>query len=188
MMLQAPSTQEESTTTTRGILVSSFWQLVVDANCCFIYVSVGCQGRQCDGGVFDHSLLNKMLQDSTLNFSTKSCLPGKISPVPYVLLVDDDFALREHINKPFPGVHQKGSKGRIYNDHCRAQKVVENPLGIISVVFQHLRNPYCLSLTMLNEMCWHHILQQGYLILKIHRQISWYPVNGGSMGFPLEKC
>lgn len=119
---------------------------VVDSQYCFTYVSVGCQGRLSDGGVFGHSNLNKLLIESQLGVPNPTPLPGLTMPVPYVLLADDAFPLRPNIMKPFPGLHNKGSPKRVYNyRHCRGRRVVENVFGIASVVFRVLRKPLLLQ-------------------------------------------
>lgn len=120
---------------------------VVDANYCFIYVSVGCQGRLSDGGVYNSSTLKELLENSKLDIPPSTCLPGRtVLPVPFVLLADDAFALTKHVMKPFPGLHEKGSDERVFNyRHCRGRRVVENVFGILSVVFRVLRKPLLLE-------------------------------------------
>lgn len=119
---------------------------LVDANYCITYVSVGCQGRLSDGGVFAHSALKELLENSQLNLPNPSTLPGRTYPVPYVIVADDAFPLMLNVMKTYPGLQEKGSSKRIYNyRHCRARRVVENVFGILSVVFRVLRKPLLLE-------------------------------------------
>lgn len=145
VMLQAPINTGSDFFNYKGFF-SIVLLAVVDANYCFTYISVGCQGRISDGGVFAHSTLKKLLDDSNLNIPNPRELPGRNYPVPYVLLADDAFPLQSSIMKPFPGLHDKGSLERTFNyRHCRARRVVENVFGIVSVVFRVLRKPLLLE-------------------------------------------
>lgn len=146
VMLQAPINTGSDYFNYKGFFSIVFLG-VVDANYCFMYVSVGCQGRLSDGGVYNNSTLKELLANSTLNLPGPSCLPGrKHFPVPFVLLADDAFPLQINVMKAFPGLHDKGSVSRVFNyRHCRGRRVVENVFGIMSVVFRVLRKPILLE-------------------------------------------
>ncbi|XP_054263992.1 uncharacterized protein LOC128987260 [Macrosteles quadrilineatus] len=119
---------------------------IVDADYCFLYVTVGCQGRLSDGGVFEHTQFKEMMTNCQLNTPKAKCLPGSTYPFPHVLLADDAFPLKSWIMKPFPGTHPKGSAERIFNYRLsRGRRVVENAFGILSVVFRVLRKPMLLE-------------------------------------------
>nr|CAI5823709.1 unnamed protein product [Callosobruchus analis] len=117
---------------------------LVDAEYCFSYVDIGCQGRISDGGVFRNTSLFKKLEGGNLNVP----LPHPISlngpPVPYVIVADDAFSLSQYLMKPYPGTHKKGSKERHYR-LSRARRVVENVFGIMSSIFRVLRKPMLLN-------------------------------------------
>uniref|UniRef100_A0A1B6CKQ4 DDE Tnp4 domain-containing protein n=1 Tax=Clastoptera arizonana TaxID=38151 RepID=A0A1B6CKQ4_9HEMI len=145
VMLQAPINTGSDYFNYKGFF-SIVLLAVVDANYCFTYVSVGCQGRISDGGVFAHSKIKKLWDESDLNLPNPKMLPGRTYPVPYVLLADDAFPLQPNIMKPFPGLHDKGSLQRTFNyRQCRGRRVVENVFGIVSVVFRVLRKPLLLE-------------------------------------------
>lgn len=146
VMLQAPINTSSEYFNYKGYF-SIVLLAVVDANYCFTYVSVGCQGRLSDGGVFDNSTLKQHLQNKTLNLPDQSFLPGReYLPVPYFFLADDAFPLKINIMKAFPGLHDKASVKRVFNyRHCRGRRVVENVFGIMSVVFRVLRKPMLLE-------------------------------------------
>lgn len=115
---------------------------LVDANYCFLYANVGCQGRISDGGVFANSVLRQMIDESLLNIPAPSHLPGRIAETPYVFICDDAFPLSTHIMKPFPGTHERNTLERIFNFRiCRARRVVENTFGILVAVFRVLAKP-----------------------------------------------
>ncbi|PVD33540.1 hypothetical protein C0Q70_04797 [Pomacea canaliculata] len=58
---------------------------VVDAKYRFLYFNVGANGRAGDAGVFRDSTLAAALENNTLNIPTPVPLPGRVTPVPYLL-------------------------------------------------------------------------------------------------------
>jgi len=119
---------------------------LVDADYCFTYADVGCQGRISDGGVFRNSTLFKKLNENQLNLPPNKPLPGKETFIPYVFVADDAFGLSPHIMKPYAGVFNKRSTQRIFNYRLsRARRVVENVFGIMASVFRILRKPMLLE-------------------------------------------
>ncbi|CAH1970387.1 unnamed protein product [Acanthoscelides obtectus] len=88
---------------------------LVDANYKFTYVDVGCKGRISDGGVFKNTGFYVNLQQRQLNLPQPTALPGRMTPIPYVIVADDAFALDMNFMKPYPGQHDKRSKERIFN-------------------------------------------------------------------------
>lgn len=119
---------------------------VVDADYCFTFADVGCQGRISDGGVIKNTSFYKKLQEGTLHLPPNNVLPNTDLSLPYVFVADDAFPLQEHILKPYPGVNEKGSSERIFNYRLsRARRLVENVFGIMSAVFRVLRKPILLE-------------------------------------------
>lgn len=119
---------------------------IVNANYCFTYVSIGCQGRISDGGVFGSTEFKRLLETSHLHLPAATPLPGRTLPTPYVFVCDDAFQLLPNMMKPYPGAQAKGSPQRIYNGrHSRARRTVENVFGIMSAVFRVLRKPLLLE-------------------------------------------
>lgn len=66
---------------------------LVDADYKFMYVDVGCNGRVSDGGVFKNSFLFKVLEDQTLHIPQPQPLPGRTTPIPFMIVADDAFPL-----------------------------------------------------------------------------------------------
>ncbi|KAF7272115.1 hypothetical protein GWI33_015079 [Rhynchophorus ferrugineus] len=120
---------------------------IVDADYCFIYVNVGCQGRiGVDGGVFENTPFYKQLQDNELHLPKDDVLPYRKMKIPFVFVADNAFPLQKHIMKPYLGNHGSGSVKRIFNYRLsRARGIAENAFGIISSVFRVLRKPMLLQ-------------------------------------------
>lgn len=120
---------------------------LVDADYCFTYVNVDCQGRLSDGGIFKNTNLYKKLEEKSMRLPPPSILQVPYSfKVPYVILADKAFALNEYTMKPFPGDLERGSEERIFNYRLsRARRCVENAFGILSSVFRVLRKPMLLQ-------------------------------------------
>lgn len=74
---------------------------LADANYKFTYIDVGCNGRISDGGVYNHCDLSKALEEGTLNIPNATPLPNRDTPVPYVIVADDAFALKPYLLKPY---------------------------------------------------------------------------------------
>ena len=74
---------------------------VVDADYKFLYIDVGCNGRVADGGVFKNSTLFTALQENTLGLPPPHPIEENGRSVPYMLVAEDTFPLKEHIQKPY---------------------------------------------------------------------------------------
>ena len=114
---------------------------VVDANYKFLYVDIGRNGRVSDGGVFRSSTLSEALESNSLNIPPPEPVPGESFSLPYVIVADDAFPLKENILKPYS---QTGltTERRIYNYRLsRARRIVENAFGILANRFQIFMTP-----------------------------------------------
>jgi len=119
---------------------------VADADYCFLFADVGCQGRISDGGVFKNSRLWKDIQNNGLHLPNEDNLPNRQMKVPYVFVGDDAFSLQENLMKAYPVEQSKGSKKRVFNYRlCRARRIIENTFGIMSAYFRVLRKPMLLA-------------------------------------------
>ena len=118
---------------------------LVDADYKFRYIDVGCNGRISDGGVFRNCSLNKYLETDKLNLPKPRALPGRDTEVPFVIVADEAFQLRENLMKPYPA-RALNDETRIYNYRLsRARRIVENAFGILSSRFGIFQKPIPLS-------------------------------------------
>ena len=68
----------------------------------FLFVDVGMNGRNSDGGNWSQSRLKNGLEKITLNLPDPTPLPGRNYPLPYVCTGDDAFPLTAYMMKPYP--------------------------------------------------------------------------------------
>lgn len=114
---------------------------ICDANYKFLYIDVGCEGRISDGGVFNKCSFAAALENEALQLPHQRTLSGREEAVPYVIVADDAFSLKQNIMKPFPGTCLSPSQ-RIFNYRLsRARRVIENAFGIMTAKFRVLRSP-----------------------------------------------
>lgn len=112
---------------------------VADANYKLMYFDVCRNGRFSDGDVCNRCTFGQALATNQLRLPPPKALPGRAKPVPYVLVVDDAFAMQPNIMKPYA---QRGliMIQRVFNYRLsRARRIIENVFGIMSVHFRVLR-------------------------------------------------
>ncbi|XP_054259949.1 uncharacterized protein LOC128984640 [Macrosteles quadrilineatus] len=98
---------------------------LVDADCKFMYIDVGSNGRANDGNVFRLSTLKSAMDNNQLDF-----------PNDYIIVADDAFPLSPNMMKPFSR-RNLDLKERIFNYRLsRARRVVENAFGILAARFR----------------------------------------------------
>lgn len=118
---------------------------LVNAQCEFIMVNVGTNGRVSDGGVFANTTFSNKLKNNTLRIPEPSPLPGTNDPVPYVFVADDAFPLQENLMKPY-GHPDLNKEQQTYNYRVsRARCVVERTFGIMACRFRILLTTINLS-------------------------------------------
>ena len=112
---------------------------LADANYKFIYVDIGCNGRISDGGVFRNSSLSTAIDENILNIPP----PRKVgaSVLPYVIVADDAFPLKQNLVKPYP-LRNLSLESRITNYRIsRARRISENAFGIMANRFRVFLSP-----------------------------------------------
>ena len=73
-------------------------------------MDLGQVGRFSDGGVLNNSTFGEMLMKGSMPFPAPKPLPGTSSlDLPYVIVGDEAFPLRENILRPYPGRNLPGS-------------------------------------------------------------------------------
>lgn len=97
---------------------------VVNANYEFIYCDVGAEGKNADGGVWEHCRLNKAMKNGLLQFPPDVDL-GHFK-LPCHFIADDAFAMTKRLLKPYS--HRLlDQRQQIYNYRLsRARRLVEN--------------------------------------------------------------
>ena len=70
--------------------------------CTFTYVDVGAQGRASDGGVFAACSLERAMENNTINITPPRTPANCDTPMPYVILGDDAFPLKQYLMRPYP--------------------------------------------------------------------------------------
>ncbi|KAJ8977069.1 hypothetical protein NQ317_017231 [Molorchus minor] len=95
-------------------------------------------GRLSDGGVYWESDLSNAIEMNILNLPEDRPLPGRIRPVPYVIVADAAFSLSTHIMKPYP-FRGLPHEQKIFNYRTsRARRIVKNTFGILANRFRIL--------------------------------------------------
>lgn len=117
---------------------------LADADCRFIYIDVGCNGRTHDAGVLLQSGFRKVLDNADKYFPNDKII-GNGRKLPYVIIGDDAFPLQTHIMKPYSS-NTNVTERRIFNLRLsRARHVVEQAFGIMSNRFKIFQGKMNLS-------------------------------------------
>ena len=113
---------------------------IVDSDYNFIYVQVGAEGRNNDGGVYLSSHIKKYLDmaGNPLNIPEPSPVAGCEGRLPYYFCADDAFRLNYTTMKPYGG-HGLPREEQIFNKRLsRGRRTVENAFGIMAMRFRIL--------------------------------------------------
>ena len=112
---------------------------IVDADYKFLYANVGPYGSVGDAGAVQNCAFNYNLQYNKLNIPKPELLQDANITVPYMLVGDDAFPLRNYLMKP---IHKRNlnNEETIFNYRIsRARRVVENAFGILANRFRVYR-------------------------------------------------
>ena len=75
----------------------------------FILIDVGQVGKSSDGGVFSNSAFGQAFERNNMELPSPTCLPGTTRPkLPYVMVGDEAFPLRNYLLRSFPGRNLPG--------------------------------------------------------------------------------
>ena len=109
---------------------------LVRGNYEFLYVDVGGDGRQSDGGIWRQCSLKKTLQKAKICLPQARNLPGSEYCTKYVFVNDAAFPLGPHLVKPFTHRHLNHDD-RVFNYQLhRAWMCSENAFGILASGFR----------------------------------------------------
>ncbi|XP_017467818.1 PREDICTED: uncharacterized protein LOC108360141 isoform X2 [Rhagoletis zephyria] len=107
---------------------------LVDVNCKFIFVDIGCNGCNNDAGVFLQSKLSTFLREE--RGIPKNATIGNNRSLPFVVVSDDAFPTQKHLMKPYP-YHSNCRDKQVFNSRLsRARHVVEHAFGILANRFR----------------------------------------------------
>lgn len=110
-------------------------QAVVGADYKFIFIEVGGIGKQHDSFTFQNSALYKALTSNMLQIPQPIKLPGSNITVPYVLLADGAYPLKNFLMKPYRGNHLLTEEKNFNQRLSRARTVVESTFGQLAKRF-----------------------------------------------------
>lgn len=156
---------------------------VVNAHRRFIYAHVGSNGRVSDGGVWNATSLSDYLKDTSnpLNIPAPKALPGRVNKIPYFLVADEAFPLKENIMRPYPSSDLNETK-RIFNYRMsRARINVECAFGILSSRFQLLKKtlnfrPKKVELFVMTCICLHNLLTKDIDVTRKDNESNMNPL------------
>ncbi|KAL0965749.1 hypothetical protein UPYG_G00285220 [Umbra pygmaea] len=141
--LKCPDTVEEWQTVADGFQAQ--WNF---PNC----IDVGCNGRISDGGVFGGCSLQGALENRTSNIPVPAPLPGSDLLVPYCIVADEAFPLKEYLMKPYPN-RRLSVEQRIYNYRLSLSRVLSVCMRTIEASFADSSSVFLLRLPRVLE-CW----------------------------------
>ena len=79
-----------------------------------MYVDVGTNGRANDSGVLGRSHVTRLIENGNLNIPPPQQLTGRHADVPFAIVADEAFPLKEYLVKPYPS-RQLDQDKRIFN-------------------------------------------------------------------------
>ncbi|XP_060866068.1 putative nuclease HARBI1 [Metopolophium dirhodum] len=107
-------------------------QGVCDAKYKFISVDIGAYGRQSDSGIFTESNIFKNLEAKSFNVPNYRPLPNTTTPMPFVLLGDQGYPLKEYLLRPYPFDKNLDSAKETFNYRLsKARRMIECTFGIL---------------------------------------------------------
>ncbi|XP_026470287.1 protein ALP1-like [Ctenocephalides felis] len=156
---------------------------LVDAEYKFLLVDVGRNGRTHDSTVFRTSVLGMKMENKGLNLPSSIELPNANYKLPYVIVGDDAFCLKENLLKPYPDRGLMYEK-KIFNYRLsRARRVVENAFGILANRWRILLTTIPLDVKRVETITYACILLHNYILSK-KSACHWYvPSNSHESNF-----
>jgi len=77
-------------------------QAIVDTKYKFMTVDIGAYGRQSDSGVFTESSVFRHLEAGSFNLPPPRQIPRTNITLPYLLVGDQVYPLKEYLTRPYP--------------------------------------------------------------------------------------
>lgn len=115
---------------------------LVDADCKFLYINVGANGKSSDSTIFKESTFYSDLCNGTLNIPPPKELKGQQEKTPYYVIGDDAFGLGRNVMKPFNRNLKLTIAQQAFNYRLsRARMTVEMAFGRLASRFRILHRP-----------------------------------------------
>ncbi len=141
---------------------------VADANYKFIFLDIGREGSAGDTQIFNHCDLKQYIENDQLHWPGPEPMTNDTVPMPYFLVGDDAFALKEWLMKPYS---RRGLdlEERTFNYRLsRARRVVENSFGLLVQVWRCMLKtqelqPVKVSLVTLTCCVLHNLLRDKFI-------------------------
>ncbi|XP_012221308.1 uncharacterized protein [Linepithema humile] len=115
---------------------------VCDANYLFTFVDIGAYGRRSDGGIFKECQFGKKFEQKKMNVPDADAVSENSPILPYCLVGDEAFPLKEYLLRPYPGRGGLTKEKNVFNYRLsRTRRIVENTFGILASQWRILRKP-----------------------------------------------
>lgn len=134
-----------------------------DASYRFLYVNIGGFGRENDAAIFSSSDLYDRLDNNSLNLPPPANING--FELPYVVVGDEIFALKQWLLKPYPGRNLAETEVIFNYRLSRARRTIENAFGILSCRWRIFRRPFKAKLDLVDAVVKACVCLHNYLLL-----------------------
>ena len=137
---------------------------ICDAKYNFTLVDMGQYGSNNDSGVLAQSEIGYAFERNTLNLPPSEVVTDTQLDIPYFLVGDEIFPLKQWLMRPYPG--KLSEPERIYNyRQSRARRVIENAFGILRARWRIFSRPIKASVEnteryVMASLCLHNYLRQ----------------------------
>ena len=137
---------------------------ICDAKYRFLWVDIGSYGRDNDAAVFGRSDISCAFEKGQAGLPAASAVTDTVM-LPYYLVDDEIFPLRQWLMKPYPGKNLN-MKQQIYNYRLsRSRRTVENAFGILCSRFRIFRSPIVANLDLVDLIVQACVVLHNYLLL-----------------------
>ncbi|XP_065662709.1 uncharacterized protein LOC136085339 [Hydra vulgaris] len=114
---------------------------ICNANYEFTLIDIGDTGRNSDDGVFKNNKIGIAFESNFLHIQEPKKPNGSNVKLPYVLIGDEAFLLKNYLMKPYPK-KILSLKERMYNYRMsHARRIIKNTFGILAARCRIFRKP-----------------------------------------------
>lgn len=85
-------------------------------------MDIGAYGKNSDGGILSHSNMGKALEKNKMNVPSDRELPGTNEKLPYVIIGDEAFPLKNYLLRPYPSPQILRGKKSIQRTAFKGEK------------------------------------------------------------------